>query len=79
MINHPILEQAIALAREARELDARRVLVAGEFAALSDRCLDKDGSSRRAGYPRPELMLADLWQMTVQEAKRFCGGWGDHP
>ena len=72
MINHLTFDELASLALEARELDARRVVAAGEFAALSARCLDKDGLSRRAGYPRPELMLADLWQMTVQEAKRFC-------
>jgi hypothetical protein len=68
----PILEQLALLAKETRELDARRVEAAGEFAELSDRSLDKDGLSRRAGYPRPALMLADLWQITVQEAQRFC-------
>jgi hypothetical protein len=68
----PILERLALLARETRSLDARRVEAAGEFAELSDRSLDKDGLSRRAGYPRPALMLADLWQIPVAEAQRFC-------
>jgi hypothetical protein len=68
----PILERLALLARETRALDARRVEAAGEFAELSDRSLDKDGLSRRAGYPRPALMLADLWQIPVAEAQRFC-------
>ena len=72
MTNALILDTLAALAREMRELDVRRVAAAGEFAELSDRCLDRDGLSRRAGYARPALMLADLWQITVQEAQRFC-------
>ena len=71
MTTHPVLATLASLAREKRELDARLVVAAGEFAALSDRSLDKDGLSRRAGYARPELMLADLWQVSVQEAKRY--------
>ena len=72
MTTTPVLATLASLAREKRELDARLVVAAGEFAAQSDRSLDKDGLSRRAGYARPELMLADLWQVTVQEAKRYC-------
>ena len=67
-----VLATLVLLAREKRRLDARLVEAAGEFAALSDRSLDKDGLSRRAGYVRPELMLADLWHVSVQEAKRYC-------
>jgi hypothetical protein len=68
----PVLATLASLAHEKRELDARLIVAAGEFAALSDRGLDRDGLSRRAGYARPELMLADLWHVTVQEAKRYC-------
>jgi hypothetical protein len=69
---HPALEQLALLAPQKREFEARLVEAAGEFAALSDRSLDKDGLSRRAGYARPALMLADLWHITVQEAERYC-------
>ncbi|MCU1422724.1 MAG: endonuclease, partial [Microbacteriaceae bacterium] len=72
MTTTPVLSALASLAHEKRELDARLIVAAGEFAALSDRSLDKDGLSRRAGYARPELMLADLWHVTVQEAKRYC-------
>ena len=72
MTTSPVLATLASLAREKRELDARLIVAAGEFAALSDRSLDKDGLSRRAGYARPELMLADLWHVSVQEAKRYC-------
>ena len=72
MTTSRILATLASLAREKRELDARLVVAAGEFAALSDRSLDKDGLSRRAGYARPELMLADLWHVSVPEAKRYC-------
>ncbi len=48
------------------------MVAAGEFAARSARHLEREGLSRRAGYARPALMLADLWQITVQEAQRFC-------
>jgi hypothetical protein len=68
----PVLATLASLAHEKRELDARLIVAAGEFAALSDRSLDKDGLSRRAGYARAELMLADLWHVSVQEAKRYC-------
>ena len=67
MTRHPILDELASLTREQFELDARRVRAAGEFAALSDRCLDRDGLSRRAGYSRPELMLADLWRITTDD------------
>ncbi|MCU1413992.1 MAG: hypothetical protein JWN80_1332 [Microbacteriaceae bacterium] len=72
MTTTPVLATLASLAHEKRELDARLIVAAGEFAALSDRSLDKDGLARRAGYARPELMLAGLWHVTVQEAKRYC-------
>ncbi|MCU1420736.1 MAG: hypothetical protein JWN36_387, partial [Microbacteriaceae bacterium] len=36
----PVLATLAALAHEKRELDARLIVAAGEFAALSDRSLD---------------------------------------
>jgi len=51
-----------------RSLDAIRVRLAGELAAQSG----LDAVARRAGHASPALFLAELWQISVAEARRLC-------
>jgi hypothetical protein len=67
-----LLAELAAVAAEQRALDARRVALAGELAALSDRSLGEAGVARRAGFRSAAFMLEELWQVSVGEARRFC-------
>jgi len=51
-----------------RSLDAIRVRLAGELAAQSG----PDAVTRRAGHATPASFLAELWQISVPEARRLC-------
>jgi len=51
-----------------RSLDAIRVRLAGELAAQSG----PDAVARRAGHASPASFLAELWQISVAEARRLC-------
>ena len=72
MTTSTLLADLAAVAVEQRALDVRRVALAGELAALSDRSLGEAGVARRAGFRSAACMLAELWQVSVGEARRFC-------
>ncbi|MET0806285.1 MAG: hypothetical protein ABWX98_04185, partial [Lacisediminihabitans sp.] len=55
-----------------RGLDAIRVQLAGELAAQSAPHLGSDGIARRAGHATPASFLAELWQISVADARRLC-------
>jgi len=55
-----------------RGLDAIRVRLAGELASQSTPHLGSDGIARRAGHATPASFLAELWQISVAEARRLC-------
>jgi len=55
-----------------RAMDAIRVRLAGELAAQSAEHLGAEGIARRAGHAQPASFLAELWQISVGEAKRLC-------
>jgi len=51
-----------------RAMDVIRVRLAGELAAQSG----ADAFARRAGHAQPASFLAELWQISIAEAKRLC-------
>ena len=51
-----------------RGLDVVRVRLAGELAAQSG----ADALARRAGHPQASSFLAELWQISISEARRLC-------
>jgi len=55
-----------------RSLDAIRVRLAGEVATQSAPHLGSEGMARRAGHATPASFLAELWQISVPEARRLC-------
>jgi len=55
-----------------RGLDVVRVRLAGELAAQSAERLGAEGIARRAGHAQPASFLAELWQISIAEAKRLC-------
>jgi len=55
-----------------RSLDAIRVRLAGELVSQSAPHLGTEGIARRAGHASPALFLAELWQISVAEARRLC-------
>ena len=55
-----------------RGVDVIRVRLAGELAAQSAEHLGADEIARRAGHAQPASFLAELWQISVGEAKRLC-------
>jgi len=55
-----------------RGLDAIRVRLAGELVSQSAPHLGAEGIARRAGHASPASFLAELWQISVPEARRLC-------
>ena len=55
-----------------RGLDAIRVRLAGELATQSAPHLGGEGIARQAGHATPVSFLAELWQISVSEARRVC-------
>jgi len=55
-----------------RAMDVIRVRLAGELAAQSAEHLGAEGIARRAGHAQPASFLAELWQISIAEAKRLC-------
>ena len=53
-----------------RGLDAIRVRLAGELATQSAPHLGGEGIARQAGHATPVSFLAELWQISVSEARR---------
>ena len=55
-----------------RSLDAIRVRLAGELVSQSAPHIGTEGIARRAGHATPASFLAELWQISVAEARRLC-------
>ena len=55
-----------------RGVDVIRVRLAGELCAQSAEHLGAEGIARRAGHTQPASFLAELWQISIAEAKRLC-------
>jgi len=55
-----------------RAMDVIRARLAGELCAQSAERLGADGIARRAGHAQPAPFLAELWQISVGEARRLC-------